>query len=150
MNYSLAIYAGNMVLSIKRAVINHLVNCVSFVSIISAWIYVGSEFESKVGSPILDPWQTYGWVQTALLYFVRSLILLSLPLALFNSFGLVLFNAFPEKKLASVKVIPVSIFIFKADKLKLEIPFEETYVIDRHPVHLLPSGHERRLPAIGA
>ena len=100
-----------MALSIKQAVY-HLVHCVSFVSIISAWIYVGSEFESKVGSPILDPWQTYGWVQTALLYFFRSLVLLSLPLALFNFLGLVLFNAFPEKKSTSVKVIPVAIFIF--------------------------------------
>ena len=93
-----------MALSMKQTVY-HLVHCVAFISIIFVWIYLGSSgFGSKADrSPIVDPWQTYGWLQTALLYFLRSLVLLSLPLAIFNFLGLILFNAFPDKKI-TIKV----------------------------------------------
>lgn len=45
----------------------------------------------------LDPWSQYGYAATVLLYALRLLTLLTLPQVLFNFFGLVCYNAFPDK-----------------------------------------------------
>ena len=133
-----------MALSIKRGV-QHLLHCIAFIAIIFVWIYVGTGL-SSIDDSILNPWESYGWIQTVSLYICRSLVLLSLPVALFNFLGLVLFPAFPDKKI-TVKVIYKSI-TFSATTFFYIFSFIE--VCKWNSVHLLSSGHERWLPAIGA
>lgn len=47
--------------------------------------------------PVIDPWATYGFLGTVLLYVLRLLAFLPLPQVLLNFAGLTLYNAFPEK-----------------------------------------------------
>lgn len=76
----------------------HILHCSLLFSVLIFFeIYSGGlKYSDDVLSEI-DPWEQYGQVLTVILYSLRLLTFLTLPQILFNLFGLVLYNAFPDK-----------------------------------------------------
>jgi beta-1,4-mannosyltransferase len=74
----------------------HILHCLFLFSIILFFFLAGG---TKRGDDYveLDPWEKYGTFTTIFLYFIRILTLMTLPQMLCNFFGLVFYNAFPDK-----------------------------------------------------
>ena len=50
----------------------------------------------------INPWEKYGLMPAAFLYFLRLLALLTLPMTFANILGLTIFNAFPDQPTSKV------------------------------------------------
>lgn len=75
--------------------IKHLVHCTALV-VFSYWLISSLLPVADAESKQLDPWTTYGPLNTLILYIFRILVLLAFPQVLLNALGLLCFNAFPE------------------------------------------------------
>jgi egghead protein (zeste-white 4 protein) len=81
----------------------HLVHCCLFTGfvvgfeIISGGFQLNSDYQNSDEEEPPDPWTDYGVFWTISLYLLRFLTFLALPQVIFNTMGLTLFNAFPEK-----------------------------------------------------
>lgn len=101
-------FVSQMASCLRRKII-HLIHCVAFVGTISLLMFLsgglGTQHPKDVkAKEILSTQERYGFLLAAFLYATRILTLLCLPMALFNFFGLVLFNAFPRQPTFKVKV----------------------------------------------
>ena len=91
-----------MTSSFKREVF-HLIHCAALTGTIVLLISLSgglgeinsAAFETEKKK--ISSWEQYGFLLAAFLYVTRILTLLCLPMALFNFFGLVLFNVFPDQ-----------------------------------------------------
>lgn len=75
--------------------IKHLIHCTALV-VFSIWLISSLLPVADAESEKLDPWATYGYLNTLILYILRILVLLALPQVLLNALGLLCYNAFPE------------------------------------------------------
>lgn len=76
----------------------HLLHCaLLFTFVTASEVFMGGIRFGPDPYADLDPWAQYGNVPTVLLYVLRLLTLLTLPQVLFNFFGLICYNAFPDK-----------------------------------------------------
>lgn len=73
----------------------HCFTCISF--IIGFQISTGAIRTTHHRFDNVKPVEDYGIVLTVILYFLRAISFLTLPLCLFEMTGLLFFNAFPEK-----------------------------------------------------
>ncbi|XP_058124267.1 beta-1,4-mannosyltransferase egh-like [Anopheles ziemanni] len=79
-----------------NSIMKHVLHCLLLFSIVVMFmLYSGSKDDSTFDS--FDPWVSYGVLGTWILYLLRLPIILALPQTLFNLFGLVLYNAFPDQ-----------------------------------------------------
>ncbi|XP_055546429.1 beta-1,4-mannosyltransferase egh [Wyeomyia smithii] len=76
----------------------HLLHCVLLITLLVLFeVFSGGIKVNENSFVSVDPWEEYGTIPTLLLYTLRLLTFLTLPQVLFNFFGLVFYNAFPEK-----------------------------------------------------
>uniref|UniRef100_A0A182QLH8 Glycosyltransferase 2-like domain-containing protein n=1 Tax=Anopheles farauti TaxID=69004 RepID=A0A182QLH8_9DIPT len=76
----------------------HVLHCaLLFGLLIMFEVFSGGIKVNQNSFVIVDPWEQYGTLPTIVLYLLRVLTFLTLPQVLFNFFGLVIYNAFPEK-----------------------------------------------------
>uniref|UniRef100_A0A182MRW6 Glycosyltransferase 2-like domain-containing protein n=1 Tax=Anopheles culicifacies TaxID=139723 RepID=A0A182MRW6_9DIPT len=76
----------------------HVLHCALLFGLLLAFeIFCGGIKVKESSFVAIDPWEEYGALLTIVLYMLRLLTLLTLPQVLFNFFGLVIYNAFPEK-----------------------------------------------------
>lgn len=81
-----------------NSISKHLLHCMLlFTVVVSFLIFSGGIKVNENSFVSIDPWEEYGTIPTLLLYILRMLTFLTLPQVLFNFFGLVFYNAFPEK-----------------------------------------------------
>ncbi|KFB37249.1 AGAP000868-PA-like protein [Anopheles sinensis] len=81
-----------------NSISKHLLHCaLLFVLLILFEIFSGGIKVNENSFVAIDPWVEYGTVATIVLYLLRVLTFLTLPQVMFNFFGLVIYNAFPEK-----------------------------------------------------
>lgn len=81
-----------------NSISKHLLHCtLLFTLLISFEVFSGGIKVNENSFVSIDPWEEYGTIPTLLLYILRLLTFLTLPQVLFNFFGLVFYNAFPEK-----------------------------------------------------
>lgn len=71
--------------------------CLLFTVILTFELFSGGIKINENSFTLIDPWVAYGTIPTLILYMLRLLTLLTLPQVLFNFFGLVFYNAFPDK-----------------------------------------------------
>ncbi|KFB41556.1 AGAP000868-PA-like protein [Anopheles sinensis] len=80
----------------SNSTVKHVLHCMLLLSIVVVFmVYSGSKKAGTFDS--FDPWVRYGVLNTWILYLLRLPISLALPQTLFNFFGLVLYNAFPDQ-----------------------------------------------------
>mgnify|MGYP001038006296 FL=1 len=85
-------------LSSYRRHITHLICFFLFIfvfEILAGGITIESQYTSKY--TITNPTETYGLTLSIIIYFIRLLSLLPLPLVICHTCGLVLYNVFPDK-----------------------------------------------------
>lgn len=76
----------------------HLLHCTLLITLLIVFeVFSGGIKVNENSFVAINPWEEYGTIVTVLLYTLRLLTLLTLPQVLFNFFGLVFYNAFPEK-----------------------------------------------------
>ncbi len=78
----------------------HLLHCSLFLSLILMFELMSGGlilWYTDSDNPTQDPFISYGYFTTYLLYLLRFLALLSLPQCVCNFLGLTLYNAFPDK-----------------------------------------------------
>lgn len=81
-----------------NSITKHILHCCLLALVIVIFEYVsGALTFSDAPKVEINPLADYGIIGTTLLYLLRALTFLSIPQVLFNFFGLVLFNAFPDK-----------------------------------------------------
>uniref|UniRef100_A0AAG5D1D5 Glycosyltransferase 2-like domain-containing protein n=1 Tax=Anopheles atroparvus TaxID=41427 RepID=A0AAG5D1D5_ANOAO len=81
-----------------NSISKHLLHCtLLFVLLVLFEIFSGGIKVNENSFVAVDPWAEYGTVPTIVLYLLRLLTFLTLPQVMFNFFGLVIYNAFPEK-----------------------------------------------------
>uniref|UniRef100_A0A182IWH4 Glycosyltransferase 2-like domain-containing protein n=1 Tax=Anopheles atroparvus TaxID=41427 RepID=A0A182IWH4_ANOAO len=81
-----------------NSISKHLLHCtLLFVLLVLFEIFSGGIKVNENSFVAVDPWAEYGTVPTVVLYLLRLLTFLTLPQVMFNFFGLVIYNAFPEK-----------------------------------------------------
>ncbi|XP_058443292.1 beta-1,4-mannosyltransferase egh [Malaya genurostris] len=81
-----------------NSISKHLMHCaLLFTLLIVFEVFSGGIKVNENSFVSIDPWEEYGTIPTLLLYTLRMLTFLTLPQVLFNFFGLVFYNAFPEK-----------------------------------------------------
>ncbi|RVE45088.1 hypothetical protein evm_010276 [Chilo suppressalis] len=81
-----------------RGRMKHLLHCISFLWFIFMFlVFAGAINLDGKEKDNIDPWETYGFYGTIILYTLRLLTLMNAPQALCNFAGLLLFNAFPGK-----------------------------------------------------
>lgn len=81
-----------------NSISKHLLHCaLLFTLLIVFEVFSGGIKVNENSFVAIDPWEEYGTIPTLLLYTLRLLTFLTLPQVLFNFFGLVFYNAFPEK-----------------------------------------------------
>lgn len=86
----------------------HLAHCaflllVIFIFVYPAYYYNNNPDNFSVWNYLLSE---YGWIATSFFYFIQLPILLSIPLAISNFLGLILYNGFPDHP-HLVKVYPL-------------------------------------------
>ncbi|XP_040172416.1 beta-1,4-mannosyltransferase egh [Anopheles arabiensis] len=76
----------------------HIMHCALLFGLLIVFeIFCGGIKVTESAFVAIDPWEEYGTLLTIVLYLLRLLTFLTLPQVLFNFFGLVIYNAFPEK-----------------------------------------------------
>lgn len=76
----------------------HVLHCLLFCSIIIFFLLISGGIKvNEEDFVTIDPWAEYGTIWTIFLYTMRFLTLLTLPQMLCNFFGLLFYNAFPDK-----------------------------------------------------
>uniref|UniRef100_A0A182U057 Glycosyltransferase 2-like domain-containing protein n=1 Tax=Anopheles melas TaxID=34690 RepID=A0A182U057_9DIPT len=76
----------------------HILHCALLFGLLIVFeIFCGGIKVTESAFVAIDPWEEYGTLLTIVLYLLRLLTFLTLPQVLFNFFGLVIYNAFPEK-----------------------------------------------------
>ncbi|KAK6626347.1 hypothetical protein RUM43_006658 [Polyplax serrata] len=76
----------------------HALHCILLLLVIVVFeIFTGGVRFFGYGQEDIDPWISYGYLGTIILYTLRLLTFLTLPQVLFNFFGLTFYNAFPDK-----------------------------------------------------
>lgn len=81
-----------------NSITKHILHCCLLALVIVIFEYVSGALSfSDAPKAEINPLADYGIIGTTLLYLLRALTFLSIPQVLFNFFGLVLFNAFPDK-----------------------------------------------------
>ncbi|XP_053678928.1 beta-1,4-mannosyltransferase egh [Anopheles nili] len=76
----------------------HILHCALLFGLLVVFeIFSGGIKVNQNSFVVVDPWDEYGMLPTIVLYLLRLLTFLTLPQVLFNFFGLVIYNAFPEK-----------------------------------------------------
>jgi beta-1,4-mannosyltransferase len=76
----------------------HILHCILLVVVVTFFEVFSGGIKTKEESFVtINPWEEYGTPATILLYILRLLTLLTLPQVLFNFFGLIFYNAFPDK-----------------------------------------------------
>lgn len=75
----------------------HILHCILLFSICLFFFIASGASRSSDDYVELDPWTEYGTAWTIFLYTIRFLTLMTLPQMLCNFFGLVMYNAFPDK-----------------------------------------------------
>ena len=99
----------------SNMVLYHITNIIVLIVVIAFFIYFGSfsgsQSDNTSAHSFSSSWKVYGWL-TFLLYLCQYLSLLALPQALFNFFGFILFNPFPEEPKLEVW-IKIALFFSK-------------------------------------
>ena len=103
-----------MARSLKSKVF-HLIHCAALTGTIVGLMAGTNNSIASETEDSLSSWEEYGFLLAGFLYFNRILMLLCLPLTLFNFLGLVLFNAFPDQ--AKTKVTRKFVFIIIVTKV---------------------------------
>lgn len=81
-----------------NSISKHLLHCALLITLLIFFeVFSGGIKVNENSFVAIDPWEEYGTIPTLLLYTLRLLTFLTLPQVLFNFFGLVFYNAFPEK-----------------------------------------------------
>lgn len=81
-----------------NSISKHLLHCALLITLLIFFeVFSGGIKINENSFVSVDPWEEYGTIPTILLYTLRLLTFLTLPQVLFNFFGLVFYNAFPEK-----------------------------------------------------
>ncbi|XP_021701766.1 beta-1,4-mannosyltransferase egh [Aedes aegypti] len=81
-----------------NSISKHLLHCALLITLLIFFeVFSGGIKVNENSFVSVDPWEEYGTIPTILLYTLRLLTFLTLPQVLFNFFGLVFYNAFPEK-----------------------------------------------------
>ncbi|XP_055615409.1 beta-1,4-mannosyltransferase egh [Toxorhynchites rutilus septentrionalis] len=81
-----------------NSISKHLLHCALLLTLLVLFeVFSGGIKVNENSFVSIDPWEEYGTIPTLLLYLLRLLTFLTLPQVLFNFFGLVFYNAFPEK-----------------------------------------------------
>lgn len=81
-----------------NSISKHLLHCALLATLLVLFeVFSGGIKVNENSFVSIDPWEEYGTIPTLLLYTLRLLTFLTLPQVLFNFFGLVFYNAFPEK-----------------------------------------------------
>lgn len=81
-----------------NSISKHLLHCALLLALLVFFeVFSGGIKVNENSFVSIDPWEEYGTIPTILLYTLRLLTFLTLPQVLFNFFGLVFYNAFPEK-----------------------------------------------------
>lgn len=75
----------------------HLLHCLLLFSIIFFFFFASRARAARDDLEEFDAWAEYGTTWTIFLYTIRILTLMTLPQMLCNFFGLVFYNAFPDK-----------------------------------------------------
>lgn len=80
------------------SIAKHILHCCLLAIVILIFEYVSGALSfSDAPKPEINLIADYGIIGTTILYLLRALTFLSIPQVLFNFFGLILFNAFPDK-----------------------------------------------------
>lgn len=72
----------------------HFLHCLLFGTITTAFISASLKNQSEIA---IDPWIEYGPALTIILYILRFVPLVALPVMIFYALGLICYNAFPGK-----------------------------------------------------